>query len=346
MSTGNDPIGFQIILIVDSYTYYLSVFFFNIGDSSPCLYLTTHCLYSSNQFIGKTGAMHTGYTTTVWIICAAFVIFNFFPVFASKEILKPSYPTKEEKAAQKASREKGFWRKVLLSKNFLAAMILSTGYGFLAAGRGMVGVYYFLTVGGGYALMGIYNAVMYGFCFLGGQLFVWILRKLFKGNIKTMMFIWVLLYAAVMAMQYFVHPVASQGLFLVTGALTGFFLGSVGAGTFVMAAQCIEEAYLKTGTRASSLMMGVKSFTNKLGTAICPFLITGAQAIYGYVAGAATQSATAVHGMNVVFTLAPAIIMAVFGLIVLLYDITPKKMGEIEAGIKKMEAEKAATTEA
>ena len=100
----------------------------------------------------------------------------------------------------------------------------------------------------------------------------------------------------------------------------------------------VDDSIATTGKRREGMYGGFRFFFSNLGRVVQALTLAFVHELTGFVEGAATQSPTAVLGIQIHFGIIPAIYLAV-GILVFwkFYDITPEKTKEIKAKIAEME---------
>lgn len=126
--------------------------------------------------------------------------------------------------------------------------------------------------------------------------------------------------------------------FLAGSNMTIFFLGSIVAsipgvamiqmvGSLFMI-QCMDYGEWKTGVRVEAMMNSVNGFGSKVGAGVGSGVLGILMGITGFVSGAEVQSATAITGIRLCYSIVPAAICVIMFVLLSFFDLE-KKQGQI-----------------
>ncbi|WP_081846680.1 MFS transporter [Butyrivibrio sp. AE3004] len=129
----------------------------------------------------------------------------------------------------------------------------------------------------------------------------------------------------------FLVPVNNMAFIIGVSAIIGLTManGNIAPG---MMCDSIEYGDWKYGVREVGLTFSLVSFSVKLATAVTGVVTVSLLAAIGYVPNAEQTEAVKV-GINALVNLFPAAVIALSGISVLFYDLTPKKMEKIYADL-------------
>ena len=125
----------------------------------------------------------------------------------------------------------------------------------------------------------------------------------------------------------FLVPANNMPFIIGVSALIGLTManGNIAPG---MMCDSIEYGDWKYGVREVGLTFSLVSFSVKLATAVTGVVTVSLLAGIGYVPNA-EQTEAVKMGINAIVNLFPAAVIAISGISVLFYDLTPKKMDQI-----------------
>ncbi len=129
----------------------------------------------------------------------------------------------------------------------------------------------------------------------------------------------------------FLVPVNNMAFILGVSAIIGLTMANANIAPGMMC-DSIEYGDWKYGVREVGLTFSLVSFSVKLATAVTGVVTVSLLAAIGYVPNA-EQTETVKVGINALVNLFPAIVIAISGISVLFYDLTPKKMKQIYADL-------------
>ncbi len=133
---------------------------------------------------------------------------------------------------------------------------------------------------------------------------------------------------------YFFSPEAI-GLVLGAQILHGFFYGITIPILWAMIADVADYSEWKNNRRATAIIFSAMMVGLKLGLTFGSALVTGILGSYGYVAGAATQTATAINGIKLSVSVFPALFFFIGAGLLFFYEIDKSMEIRIE---KELEA--------
>jgi GPH family glycoside/pentoside/hexuronide:cation symporter len=106
-----------------------------------------------------------------------------------------------------------------------------------------------------------------------------------------------------------------------------------------MAADVGDEIRLKTRKERQGVIYAFVTMTQKFGASITVSVIFPILAFVGYTAKeTAVNTPSAIHGLEMCYLFAPMILVAIGGLLLIGYKLTPQRHGEIRAELEALEA--------
>ena len=129
----------------------------------------------------------------------------------------------------------------------------------------------------------------------------------------------------------FLVPAHNTPFLLGVSALIGLTMANENIAPGMMC-DSIEYGDWKYGVREVGLTFSLVSFSVKLATAVTGIVTVSLLAAIGYVPNA-EQTEAVKTGINALVNLFPAVVIAISGISVLFYDLTPKKMEQIYADL-------------
>ncbi|WP_411344403.1 MFS transporter [Paenibacillus sp. WLX1005] len=118
----------------------------------------------------------------------------------------------------------------------------------------------------------------------------------------------------------FIDP-TNVGLVIFATVVKGLGGAPVGATMFAFLADTIDYGEWVSGVRAEGVLFSAGSLGQKIGMGVGTALLGWFLSIGGYVGGAATQSAGALHMIQMIFIVMPAIIVVLEIIVMLLYKL-------------------------
>jgi GPH family glycoside/pentoside/hexuronide:cation symporter len=156
-------------------------------------------------------------------------------------------------------------------------------------------------------------------------------------------------YAAVLSLitglcflSFFFVPKGQFGLMIALNILAQFCAGPTSALTWALYADVADYGEVKYGRRSTGLIYSASLFSIKAGILIGGFLVPLFLAQFGYVKGAATQTATALLGIALAFSIGPALFALLKAAALLIYPLGQKRVDEIE---RELAARRSAASE-
>ena len=140
---------------------------------------------------------------------------------------------------------------------------------------------------------------------------------------------------------YFI-PKENFGLQLGINGLGAFCLGPTSALVWAMYADVADYGEWKFGRRSTGLVYAASLFALKTGTALAGLMLPILLMWYGYKANVA-QTEESIHGLILTFSIFPALVATLKGVMLWLYPLSKAKVEQIEADLK---ARRAASTPA
>ncbi len=140
---------------------------------------------------------------------------------------------------------------------------------------------------------------------------------------------------------YFV-PEGQFGLMIALNMLAQFCAGPTSALTWALYADVADYGEVKYGRRSTGLIYSASLFSIKAGILIGGFLVPLFLAQFGYVKGAETQTARALLGIALAFSIGPALFALLKCVALLIYPLNQKRVDDIE---RELAARRAATAE-
>ena len=138
--------------------------------------------------------------------------------------------------------------------------------------------------------------------------------------------------------------VVGYGIRILGGTnLVTLTLGSVIGGVAILPVTMMISIYLidtmdygewKTGTRVEGMLASVNSFASKLGSGIASGLVGLIMGLAGYDGSLATQSASALTSIQVLFNYVPMVLMVVLLILGIAYKLD-KELPQIKADLAK-----------
>jgi GPH family glycoside/pentoside/hexuronide:cation symporter len=107
--------------------------------------------------------------------------------------------------------------------------------------------------------------------------------------------------------------------------------GSTSALTWALYGDVADYGEVKYGRRSTGLIYSASLFSIKSGVLIGGFLVPLFLAKFGYVKGAESQTANALLGIAIAFSLAPALFALLKALALMIYPLNQQRVDEIEA---------------
>ena len=138
---------------------------------------------------------------------------------------------------------------------------------------------------------------------------------------------------------FFFVPKGQFGLMVAVNMLAQFCAGPTSALTWALYGDVADYGEFKYGRRSTGLIYSASLFSIKTGILVGGFLVPLFLAQYGYQKGAATQTAHALLGITIAFSLGPALFALLKSVALVIYPLNQKRVEEIE---KELAARRAA----
>jgi GPH family glycoside/pentoside/hexuronide:cation symporter len=131
-------------------------------------------------------------------------------------------------------------------------------------------------------------------------------------------------------LAFFFIPNGQFGLMVAVNMLAQFCAGPTSALTWALYGDVADYGEVKYGRRSTGLIYSASLFSIKTGILIGGFLVPLFLARFGYEKGAATQTANALLGITLAFSLAPALFALLKAGALMIYPLDRKRLDEIE----------------
>jgi sugar (Glycoside-Pentoside-Hexuronide) transporter len=131
-------------------------------------------------------------------------------------------------------------------------------------------------------------------------------------------------------LAFFFIPKGHFWLMVGANMLAQFCAGPTSALTWALYGDVADYGELKYGRRSTGLIYSASLFSIKSGILIGGFLVPLFLAQFGYVKGAATQTASALLGITIAFSVAPALFALLKAGALMIYPLNQKRVDEIE----------------
>lgn len=132
-------------------------------------------------------------------------------------------------------------------------------------------------------------------------------------------------------LAFFFVPKGQFGLMIAINLIAQFCAGPTSALTWALYGDVADYGEVKYGRRSTGLIYSASLFSIKSGVLIGGFLVPLFLAQFGYLKGATTQSASAVLGIAIAFSIAPALFALLKAVALMIYPLDQKRVDEIEA---------------
>jgi len=131
-------------------------------------------------------------------------------------------------------------------------------------------------------------------------------------------------------LSFYLVPKGQFGLMVAVNMLAQFCAGPTSALTWALYADVADYGEFKYGRRSTGLIYSASLFSIKAGILIGGFLVPLFLAQFGYVKGAETQTARALLGIAIAFSIGPALFALLKFVALLIYPLDQKRVDEIE----------------
>lgn len=132
-------------------------------------------------------------------------------------------------------------------------------------------------------------------------------------------------------LAFFFIPREQFGLMIAVNMLAQFCAGPTSALTWALYGDVADYGEMKYGRRSTGLIYSASLFSIKSGVLVGGFLVPLFLAKFGYVKGEATQTANALLGIAISFSLAPALFALLKAVALMIYPLNQKRVDAIEA---------------
>jgi GPH family glycoside/pentoside/hexuronide:cation symporter len=143
-------------------------------------------------------------------------------------------------------------------------------------------------------------------------------------------------------LSFFFVPKGHFGLMIALNLFAQFCAGPTSALTWALYADVADYGEVKYGRRSTGLIYSASLFSIKAGVLIGGFLVPLFLAQFGYVKGATTQTASALLGIALAFSIGPALFALLKAVALMIYPLNQKCVDDIE---RELAARRAATAE-
>ncbi len=134
-------------------------------------------------------------------------------------------------------------------------------------------------------------------------------------------------------LSFFFVAKGQFGLMVALNVLAQFCAGPTSALTWALYADVADYGEFKYGRRSTGLIYSASLFSIKAGILIGGFLVPLFLAKFGYVKGAATQTAHALLGIALAFSIGPALFALLKAVALMIYPLNQKRVDEIEEAL-------------
>jgi GPH family glycoside/pentoside/hexuronide:cation symporter len=131
-------------------------------------------------------------------------------------------------------------------------------------------------------------------------------------------------------LAFFFVPKGQFGLMIALNMLAQFCAGPTSALTWALYGDVADYGEVKYGRRSTGLVFSASLFSIKAGILIGGFLVPLFLAQFGYVKGAETQTAEALLGIALAFSIGPALFALLKAGALMIYPLHQKRVDEIE----------------
>jgi GPH family glycoside/pentoside/hexuronide:cation symporter len=131
-------------------------------------------------------------------------------------------------------------------------------------------------------------------------------------------------------LSFFFIPKGHFGLMVAVNMLAQFCAGPTSALTWALYADVADYGEFKYRRRSTGLIYSASLFSIKAGILIGGFLVPLFLAQFGYVTGAETQTAKALLGIAIAFSIGPSLFALLKTVSLVIYPLNQKRLDEIE----------------
>ena len=285
------------------------------------------------QLIAGMGSTKAGWTTMALIFAIPCAIIGMFRFIFVKEVVDDNQPSDQQKEeVQKIPLKQSL--KCVFSNKYIFILAGMTLVVQLATNIGTaVNTYYFKYIMGNIGLATLVSI---------GSMLTPVIMLIFPVLSRKFGTVPILRAGAVLG-------VVGYGIRILGGTnLVTLTLGSVIGGVAILPVTMMISIYLidtmdygewKTGTRVEGMLASVNSFASKLGSGIASGMVGLIMGLAGYDGSLATQSASALTSIQVLFNYVPMVLMVVLLILGIAYKLD-KALPQIKADLaKKHEAQ-------
>jgi GPH family glycoside/pentoside/hexuronide:cation symporter len=145
-------------------------------------------------------------------------------------------------------------------------------------------------------------------------------------------------------LAFFFVPKGQFGLMVAVNVLAQLCAGPTSALTWALYGDVADYGEFKYGRRSTGLIYSASLFSIKTGVLVGGFLVPLFLSKYGYVSGAPTQTAEALLGITIAFSLGPALFALLKAAALVIYPLNQKRVDEIERELSARRAALPSTT--
>jgi len=131
-------------------------------------------------------------------------------------------------------------------------------------------------------------------------------------------------------LAFFFVPRGQFGLMIALNIVAQFCAGPTSALTWALYADVADYGEVKYGRRSTGLIYSASLFAIKSGILVGGFLVPLFLARFGYIKGAAAQTANALLGIALAFSVGPALFALLKAVALMIYPLNQKRLDEIE----------------
>lgn len=143
-------------------------------------------------------------------------------------------------------------------------------------------------------------------------------------------------------LAFFFVPKGQFWTMVALNMLAQFCAGPTSALTWALYGDVADYGEVKYGRRSTGLIYSASLFSIKTGILIGGFLVPLFLAKFGYIKGAATQTATALLGITLAFSIGPALFAILKAVALMIYPLDQRRVDDIE---RELAVRRAATAE-
>lgn len=266
----------------------------------------------------------------IWMTVGA--VAQLIVVFGTHERVKEGAQAVDESAAETKKTDVPFWvtmKALVKNKYWIYNIIICLSINFLMGATGSTTAYYMTYVVGDTAFYQIYSTVN-TLSMLAAMLAGFgIMAKFGKRN--------AVLGGLIIRGIGSLLPLfsSSKVVLLAAGVAGGIGYGIAGCAFASMIQDVLTYGEWKNGFSMIGMGNAANSFCNKVGNSLGTIVLGWIMSISGYVAGAATQTSSALTGLRVMFIWMPVIFSAISAVAAWLYDldkIYPKIAADLKEG--------------